>query len=140
MSATRICAYRKCQIQFEPKRKNQRFHHPKCRMAEWAEMHPRALGKTLPEIAADQMTMPSILRKKLHCGHPGRSHRLAKLLNLMITLGACTTLQIQKKTGSMKPSTDVDDLRRAGYPVSMARYIGTTASGRKIFEYEWKGK
>jgi len=76
---------------------------------------------------------------KPHSGHPGRSKRLAKTLNAVMDLRKFTTLELQARTGGMKVSTDIDDLRRAGYPISMAKYLRTTEEGRKVFEYEWLG-
>ena len=81
----------------------------------------------------------ALIPRKPHCGHPGRSRRLAKTLNCIMDFGTCTTFQIQRVTGSMKPSTDVDDLRRAGYRVSMATYVRTTSDGRRVFRYTWLG-
>jgi len=118
--------------------RQRRFHHDTCRNAAWSEARRRgaALGKGLDSL------LPAKGKGKPHCGHPGRSKRLARTLNvLMEAKGAwITTFVIQQKTGSMKPSTDVDDLRRAGYPVSAARYVGMTDKGRKVYEYRWEGK
>ncbi|MDD5171355.1 MAG: hypothetical protein PHN75_21245 [Syntrophales bacterium] len=123
-----ICSYRYCRAEFEPKKKGQRFHTKTCRMREWGLLHPR-LGKGLDAI------LPQSKNGKPHCGNPGKSQRLMKTWNVFLRVKEPTTLQIQDATGSMKPSTDVDDLRRAGYPVSKAIFVRTTDQGRKIFMY-----
>jgi hypothetical protein len=99
----------------------------------------QVLEKTFAEIVQGQpqAVLPGKKAGKPHSGHPSRSARLAKTLNVIITMKKCTTLEIQARTGGVKVSTDVDDLRRAGYPVSKAKYLRTTEEGRKIFEYEW---
>ena len=79
-------------------------------------------------------------KKKLHCGHPGRSQRLARMLNVMIDLRSATSLQLQKRTGSMAVHADISDLRQCGYPISKAHYLRTTDEGRKIYAYQWEGK
>ena len=43
--ATRICAFRKCQVKFTPKRVNQIYHKPSCRIAAWTGRHPRKKPK-----------------------------------------------------------------------------------------------
>lgn len=75
-------------------------------------------------------------RSKPHCGNPAVSSRLKKTWYALQTLGHnATTLTIQKITGSMKVSTDLNDLKRAGYPISKAEYVRTTDEGRRIYRY-----
>lgn len=75
-----------------------------------------------------------------HCGHPSKSTRLRLTLEAIKSHGGwISTLRIQEKTRGVKVSTDIDDLRRAGYPVSMAHYSHTTLDGRKVYLYKWEG-
>lgn len=99
-----------------------------CRVKWWSDARKAGAGKRS--------------NSKPHCGHPARSKRLARTLDVLIEARGyhVTTLNIQKRTGSMKPSTDIDDLRRAGYPVSMAKHEVTTDEGRRIYSYRWEGK
>lgn len=96
-------------------------------------MSKQPLGKGLDAL------LPEKQKNKPHCGHPGRSKRLAQTLSAIKDAKKITTLQLHAITGSMKASTDIDDLRRAGYPISMAKYLFTTDSGRKVFEFEYLG-
>ena len=124
------CEYYHCSVEFEPVRPGQRFHSTACRFKEWERLHPR-LGKGL-----EALLPPKGTASKPHCGHPGRSRRLSQTLNVFYDIPNPTTLQIQERTGSMKPSTDIDDLRRAGYPISRAKYVMTTAEGRRVYQYQ----
>ena len=92
-----------------------------------------ALGKGLDALLPRKKDKP-------HCGNVSKSKRLRSTLAVVKELKTFTTLQLQERTGGMKVSTDIDDLRRAGYPVSMARYVRTTDAGRKVYEYRWEGK
>lgn len=113
-----------------------KWHSDDCKNAFNTEVRRRALGKGLSAL------LPGNGNGRVHSGHPSRSRRLAKLLNLFIDSKGrrITTLDIHEATGSMKSSGDVDDLRRAGYPVSMARYVRTTDEGRRVYDYKWDGK
>lgn len=96
-------------------------------------MKRKALGKGLGALIPTK-------EEKLHCGHPSRSKRLNKTLYAMKVLRNLTTIELQKITSGVKVSTDIDDLRRAGYPISNAIFVHTTDEGRKVYRYEWLKK
>ncbi len=70
---------------------------------------------------------------KHHGGTMQKSLRLKKTLPLVLGRGH-TNFEIQAKTGSMAVHTDVDDLRKLGWPVKRF-YQGLSENGRKIQLY-----
>ena len=114
--------------------RQKRFRSDDHRARYWSNCRKAgALGKGLSALLPGK-------NKRPHCGSVSKSKRLRDTLAVVRELKTCTTLQIHERTGSCKPSTDVDDLRRAGYPVSMAKFVRTTENGRKVYEYTWEGK
>ena len=104
--------------------------------AEWwsAVRKAGALGRGLDSLLSSKP-------KRIRCGNPNKSTRLMLTLNAIKSHGGwISTLAIQEKTRGVKVSTDVDDLRRAGYPVSKAHFSHTTLDQRKVYLYRWEGK
>ena len=72
----------------------------------------------------------------MHAANLSKSERLSRLHRLLVRADKpLTSLQIQRKTGSMAVHTDIAELRANGIPVGPARYESTTAEGRRIFSY-----
>ena len=77
----------------------------------------------------------------MHNGTPERSKRLARALDCVKAAGpgGCTTLELQKFTGSMAPATDVSELRAAGYLIE-CRCEGNNGNGRRVYRYKYQGR
>ena len=72
-----ICAYRKCQKEFKPKKAGQKFHTDSCRIKEWEILHPRRGKKATKKFGRpqgiaelDKMGIPD--RREALCISAGR--------------------------------------------------------------------
>lgn len=77
----------------------------------------------------------------MHNANVDRSERLAQTLRIIKSqkgLGA-TTQEIASWTGSVAVATDVSELRQNGYEIDCL-FHHTTAEGRKVFLYYFRGK
>jgi hypothetical protein len=74
-------------------------------------------------------------------GDPSRSQRLARALAFVKSFGSfgCTTAQLQAYTGSMAPSTDISELRHAGYLIN-CHLDGIRSNGRRVYRYKYLGR
>jgi len=115
--------------------KQKRFKNDTHRARYWSDMRRKgaALGKGLDALLPKKNGKPK-------CGHPGRSKRLAKTLNVFLDRRGqdITTLEIHAITNGVKVSTDIDDLRRAGYSISKAKYERTTEEGCRVYSYRYE--
>ena len=82
------------------------------------------------------MSRPGVI----HAGSPETSARIRATLDILVERGerGATTAEIQARTGSMAPGTDVAELRvylrRRGQAVR-CDYQGKSANGAKIYRY-----
>lgn len=107
----------------------------KCRAEYWRKVREagkRALGITLPEIAAGQS--PGVLPKpmgKMHASSVSSSEKLRKVLSCLLDRPH-TTIEIQDRTGLCSISTWVSMLRKNGYSVNCEMVQG---GKDKIYKY-----
>lgn len=77
----------------------------------------------------------------MHNANIDNSERLAQTLRIIKSqkgFGA-TTREIASWTGSVAVATDVSELRKNDYVIDCL-YDHTTAEGRKVFRYYYRGK
>jgi anti-sigma-K factor RskA len=72
----------------------------------------------------------------IHFARVARSERLRKLWRVLNDGEKHTSLELQRKTGSVCIGTDVSELRHnSGFSVS-CEYRGVSHTGKKIYDYQ----
>ena len=122
-SSLRVCKCG-CRAEFRPKRVDQKFATPNC--------------KTRYTMAAYEAGLKVIESKGGMHHRKASNHQMQKLFACLSDGKPWTTRQLHEATKMENVSTAISELRRAGVPVSRAKFIRRTESGAKIFEYQLK--
>ncbi len=77
----------------------------------------------------------------MHAGRLETSKKQQETLLLLMERGSrgATTLEIQRRTGSMSPATNVSELRQNGHHIDCV-YDYTADTGSRVFRYFYRGK
>ena len=119
--AIRHCKYKPCSSEFRPRRKDQVFCAPGCKTKYTMTAYERGVGMMESRgMHARSLNSPQ-LQKLLACLSDGR---------------AWTTKEIGEATQIENVSTAISEMRRAGVNISRAKFVRTTETGAKIFEYK----
>jgi hypothetical protein len=70
----------------------------------------------------------------IHAGSP-ENERYIRTYKVIRKLGLASTLDIQKHTNDLSVHSTISEMRKAGYPISPAIYVGKR-NNRKIYAYE----
>lgn len=70
----------------------------------------------------------------MHFANIEKSNRLQKLMDVLKDGYEHVTHEIQQRTGSMAPATDVSEARHNGAMIN-CRYICRSETGRKVYGY-----
>ena len=70
----------------------------------------------------------------MHAADLSKSNRLQKLMAVLADGYEHVTHEIQQRTGSMAPATDVSEARHNGAMIN-CRYICRSDTGRKVYGY-----
>jgi hypothetical protein len=70
----------------------------------------------------------------MHFANIQHSDRLQKLMSVLSDGYEHVTHEIQQRTGSMAPATDVSEARKNGVMIN-CRYICRSEGGRKVYGY-----